>query len=203
MRPWVLLRQAAIPFEEVQLWFDQNARAQGAERYSPTGLVPVLMVDDEPIWDSLAICEAVADLFPGKRLWPDDSGARRIARAACAEMHAGFRALRNAMPMNIRASLPGKGRAAGVQQDIERISALWASCRARYGAGGALLFGDFTIADAFYAPVVMRFRTYAVKLPSAAQAYVDAVCALSAVQDWMAAGRAETAFVAADEPYAQ
>jgi glutathione S-transferase len=202
MRPWVLMRQAAIPFEEVQLWFDQNAHAQGAERYSPTGLVPVLMVDDEPVWDSLAICEALADLFPGKHLWPADPGARRTARAACAEMHAGFRALRNAMPMNIRASLPGKGMVAGVRQDIDRITALWADCQTRYGCDGAFLFGDFTIADAFYAPVVMRFSTYAVNLPSAAQAYVDAVCALSSVQDWMAAGRVETGFVAADEPYA-
>ena len=202
MRPWVLMRGAAVPFEEVQLWFDQNAHAQDAERYSRTGLVPVLLVDDDPVWDSLAICEAVADLFPEKRVWPADSGARRVARAACAEMHAGFRALRNAMPMNIRAHLPGKGRVAGVQQDVDRITTLWADCRARYAGGHPFLFGEFSVADAFFAPVVMRFATYEVNLPPAAQAYADAVRNLPAVQEWIVAARAETAFVAADEPYA-
>lgn len=202
MRPWVLMRQAAVPFEEVQLWFDQSAHARGAERYSPTGLVPVLLVDDEPVWDSLAICEAVADLFPEKQVWPAAPASRRVARAVCAEMHAGFRALRNAMPMNIRAQMPGRGRAPGVQQDVDRITTLWADCRARYAGSRAFLFGEFTAADAFFAPVVMRFITYQVSLPPAAQAYADAVRDLPAVQEWAVAARAETAFVAADEPYA-
>ena len=202
MRPWVLLSQAGIAFEEIQLKFSDEGRVPGIERYSPTRQVPVLIVDGEPVWDSLAICEAVAELFPDKRLWPADARARQIARSICAEMHAGFCKLRGAMPMNIRASLPGKGMSSQVQQDIDRIVAIWESCRARYGQGGELLFGQFTVADAFYAPVATRFLTYAVTLPSAAQRYAGALLALPAVREWMAQARLEPEFVRADEPYA-
>ncbi|HSN39151.1 MAG TPA: glutathione S-transferase family protein [Burkholderiales bacterium] len=203
MRPWVLLRQAGIPFEEIPLWFDDAGRIAEARRYSPAGQVPVLIVNGDPIWDSLAICETVAEIFPEKRLWPEDARARRVARSICAEMHAGFRSLRSAMPMNIRASHPGKGMSPAVRKDIDRVCSVWESCRGHFGESGPLLFGDFTIADAFYAPVVTRFMTYDVALPPPAQAYADAVRALPAVQAWMAAARGETAFVAAGEPYAQ
>ena len=202
MRPWVLLTQAGIAFEEIQLKFDDDASVVGIEPYSPTRQVPVLIIGGEPVWDSLAICEAVAELFPDKRLWPTDTRARQIARSICAEMHAGFRSLRGAMPMNIRASLPGKGMSPAVQADIDRVVEIWQSCRARYGKGGELLFGEFGIADAYYAPVATRFRTYAVALPPAAQRYADALLALSAVREWMAQARRETEFVRADEPYA-
>ncbi len=202
MRPWLLLRQAGIPFEEVQLKFNDDARAQGVEAYSPTGLVPVLIIDDAPVWDTLAICETVAEMFPQQGLWPTDARARQVARSICAEMHAGFRDLRGAMPMNIRSAHPGKGMNPAVRKDIDRIVSSWQSCRERYGRGGEMLFGSFGVADAFYAPVVMRFMTYAVELPPVAQAYADAVRALPAVQDWVAAARQETGFVAADEPYA-
>ena len=250
MRPWVALRQAGIPFREIQLWFDDGAHASGAEQYSPTGQVPVLLVEGTPVWDSLAICETAADLFPDRGLWPADAHARARARAICAEMHAGFRSLRGAMPMNIRSSFPGKGMSPAVERDIARVCSLWNDCRGKFGAGdapagtrkqshspeagvfasakaapsagaasvsgatspkgapvppsdGTLLFGPFTIADAYYAPVVMRFITYEVPLPPAARDYVEAVRGLPAVQEWMAAARHETAFVAADEPYAQ
>jgi len=202
MRPWVALRQAGIPFREIQLWFDENGHPNGIVQYSPTRQVPVLLVNDEPVWDSLAICETVAQLIPEKRLWPSDTRAQALARSICAEMHAGFRSLRSAMPMNIRASLPGKGMSPAVGRDIERVTALWNDCRHRFGADGPLLFGRFTAADAYYAPVVMRFITYAVALPQPAQDYVEAVRKLSAVTEWMEAARRETAFVAADEPYA-
>lgn len=202
MRPWVLLTQAGIAFEEIQLKFSDSAKVVGIEPYSPTRQVPVLIVDGEPVWDSLAIGEAVAELFPQKQLWPADARARQIARSICAEMHAGFRNLRGAMPMNIRASLPGKGMSPEVQRDIDRIVEIWESCRARYGKGGELLFGQFTVADAFYAPVATRFLTYAVTLPPAAQRYADALLALPAVRDWMAQARRETEFVRSDEPYA-
>ena len=202
MRPWVLLRQAQIPFEEVQLKFDDGGRPQDVERYSPTRKVPVLVVDGEPVWDSLAICEAVAEMHPDKQLWPAAAEARRVARSICAEMHSGFQALRNSMPMNIRARHPGKGVNPQSLQDIERVVSIWHSCRERFGSGGAFLFGRFGIADAYYAPVVTRFRTYAVKLPAGAQAYADAVHALPAVREWIEAARRETEFVAADEPYA-
>lgn len=202
MRPWVLLTQAGIAFEEIQLKFNDEGKVPGVEAYSPTRQVPVLMVDGEPVWDSLAICETAAELFPDKRLWPADAHARRVARSICAEMHAGFRKLRGAMPMNIRTSMPGKGMSAAVQKDIDRIVEIWESCRARYGQGGELLFGQFTVADAFYAPVATRFLTYAVTLPDAAQRYADALLALPAVREWMAQARRETEFVRADEPYA-
>jgi glutathione S-transferase len=202
MRPWVLLTQAGIAFEEIQLKFNDEVEVVGIEPYSPTRQVPVLIVDGEPVWDSLAIGEAVAELFPQKNLWPADTRARRIARSICAEMHAGFRNLRGAMPVNIRASLPGKGMSPAVQRDIDRIVAIWESCRARFGQNGELLFGQFSIADAYYAPVAARFRTYAVALPPAAQRYADALLELSAVREWMAQARRETEFVRADEPYA-
>ena len=202
MRPWVLLRQAGIAFDEIQLWFDQNAHATGIERYSPTGLVPVLLVDGAPVWDSLAICETIAETFPEKRLWPRDAHSRQVARSICAEMHAGFRDLRAAMPVNIRARHPGKGMNSAVRTDIDRVVAIWEFCRERFGRNGPMLFGDFGIADAYYAPVVMRFVTYAVELPALSRAYADAVRELPAVKEWVAAARQETAFVAADEPYA-
>ncbi len=202
MRPWVLLTQAGIAFEEIRLKFSDQGGIPGIEPYSPTRQVPVLIVGDEPVWDSLAICETAAELFPDKRLWPADARARQVARSICAEMHAGFRNLRDAMPMNICASLPGKGMSPAVQQDIDRIVAIWESCRSDFGADGGLLFGTFTIADAYYAPVATRFLTYGVRLPGVAQRYADALLALPAVRDWMAQARRETGFVRADEPYA-
>ena len=202
MRPWVLLTQAGIAFEEVQLKFDDDNRVGGIEQWSPTRRVPVLWMDGEPVWDSLAICESVAEAWPDRQLWPADVQARRHARAVSAEMHAGFLDLRRHMPMNLRAMHPGKGRDPGVLRDIERIVTIWENCRARYGAQGEMLFGRFSVADAMFAPVVTRFRTYAVELPSVAQRYADAVLALPAVRQWIAGALAETEFVPADEPYA-
>jgi glutathione S-transferase len=202
MRPWVLLRQAQIPFEEVQLKFDEDTAVIGVEKYSPTRKVPVLLIDGEPVWDTLAICETAAELYPAKHLWPQDEHARRVARSVCAEMHSGFQALRGRMPMNIRASHPGKGLTAESKKDIERVVGLWAECRERFGGAGNFLFGRFSIADAFYAPVVMRFQTYAVQLPSVAEAYCEAVQELAAVREWVEGALRETEFVAADEPYA-
>jgi glutathione S-transferase len=203
MRPWVLLRQAGIAFEEIQLKFDDSVRVVGIERYSSAGKVPVLLVDGQAVWDTLAIAETLAELFPDKHLWPRDAAARRLARSACAEMHSGFQNLRGRMPMNIRASLPGIGMNDDVQKDVERIVALWRECRQKFGDGGALLFGQFSIADAFFAPVAMRFATHAVQLPADAAVYATALRELPAVQEWMAGARRETEFVAGDEPYAQ
>ncbi len=202
MRPWVLLTQAGIAFEEIQLKFTDTGKVTGVEPYSPTRQVPVLIIDGEPVWDSLAICEAVAELFPEMRLWPGEARARQIARSICAEMHGGFRNLRSAMPMNIRASHPGKGMNPAVQNDIDRVAEIWQTCRARFGNNGDLLFGQFSVADAYYAPVAARFLTYAVALPSAARRYADTLLALPAVQAWMEQARRETEFVPVDEPYA-
>jgi len=202
MRPWVLLRQAAVPFEEVLLKFDDGGKPKGAQRYSPTRKVPALILDGETVWDSLAICETVAELHPEKALWPSDAKARRVARAICAEMHAGFQALRGVLSMNIRSRFSGKAEAPEVRRDIARIVDIWTGCRERFGAGGELLFGRFSIADAYYAPVVTRFQTYEVRLPAPAQAYADAVLRLGAVREWVDAACRETEFVPADEPYA-
>jgi glutathione S-transferase len=201
MRPWVLARQAQIPFEEVQLRFGKDVRVIGIEKYSRAGKVPVLLVDGDAVWDTLAICETLAEMHPEKQLWPADARARRVARSACAEMHSGFQALRDKMPMNIKGSHPGKGLTPESQKDIERIIALWSECRERSGQGGPLLFGEFSVADAFFAPVVMRFRTYGVDVPRAAKDYCAAVESLAAVREWMDAARKETKFVAGDEPY--
>src|SRR5262245_19031222 len=204
MRPWVLLRQAQIPFEEVQLHFadkDGGLTVVGIEKYSKAGKVPVLIVDGQPVWDSLAIAETAAELFPEKQLWPADARARQFARSACAEMHSGFPALRGKMPMNIKGSHPGKGLTPESQKDIDRIVALWSECRESFGGGGSLLFGKFSIADAFFAPVVMRFRTYGVEVPRLAKDYCAAVEALPAVREWIEAAQKEKKFVPEDEPY--
>jgi glutathione S-transferase len=201
MRPWVLLREAGIAFEERQLKFTDEGKPAGVDQFSPSRKVPVLVIDREPVWDSLAIAETVAERYPDKQLWPADARARAYARSICAEMHSGFAALRDQMPMNIRSRYPGKGLTPESQRDIDRVVAIWSECRSRFGRGGPLLFGRFTIADAYYAPVVTRFQTYAVKLPPVAQAYCDAVLSLGAVREWMDGARRETEFVPADEPY--
>jgi glutathione S-transferase len=204
MRPWVLLRQAGIEFEEVLVPFETEAWAGRIPRLTPTGQVPVLWIDDEPVWDSLAIAEAVAELFPQAGLWPADARARRRARSISAEMHGGFAELRKRMPMNVSADLPGQGRTPEVERNIERIVAIWTECREAAhasGAEGPLLFGHFTIADAMYAPVVSRFHTYGVSLPPVAAAYAEAVRVLPSVRAWTEAALAEDAFVAHDEPY--
>jgi glutathione S-transferase len=204
MRPWVLLRQAQVPFEEVQLHFgdkDGGLYVAGIEKYSKAGKVPVLMIDGEAVWDTLAIAETLAELFPEKQLWPAEARARRAARSACAEMHSGFQELRGRMPMNIKGSHPGKGLTPGSQKDIDRVVALWSECRETFGKGGSLLFGKFSVADAFFAPVVMRFRTYGVEVPRHAKDYCAAVEALPAVREWIEAAQKEKKFVAADEPY--
>lgn len=202
MRPWVLMRETGIAFEEVLLPFADDNRVIGIEALSPTGKVPVLWIDDEPVWDSLAIAETLAERYPDRQLWPASATARHVARSACAEMHSGFQNLRRQMPMNLRDAHPGKGRTAESERDIARMVALWESCRARFGDGGEMLFGRFSIADAMFAPVATRFRTYAVALPPVADAYCRAVLELPSVRAWCEDGRAETAFVPADEPYA-
>jgi glutathione S-transferase len=206
MRPWVLAKEAGIAFEEVQLKFNEangGLTVDGIERFGVAGKVPMLVIDGEPVWDSLAICETLAERFPEKQLWPPDRSARQVARSICAEMHSGFQAMRGAMPMNIRNLYAGKGMNDKVRKDIDRIFAIWASCREKFGKGGAMLFGRFSIADAYFAPVVMRFRAYAVELPRVARAYSDAVQALKSVREWMDGARRETEFVAEDEPYAK
>lgn len=184
MRPWVAAVAFNIPFTEVRLLLDQPDTAAKIANYSQAGRVPVLLAGEMTIWDSLAICEYLAEQFPDKHLWPQDVAARAMARSIVAEMHSGFTALRNDMSMNIQASLPGRGRTPGAQADIGRICEIWEECLARFGHHD-FLFGDFSIADAFYAPVVTRFKTYGVALAPALQAYCDRVLAHPAVARWV------------------
>jgi len=192
LRPWLALKQTGLPFSLTVIPLKQEStRAQILAR-SPSGKVPALIHDGLTVWDSLAICEYLAELAPDAGLWPVDRAARATARSVSAEMHSSFTALRANMPMNISGALPGWGRAPGVADDIARIEAIWTDLRQRYGAEGAYLFGGFTIADAMYAPVVTRFKTYGVQINPTAQAYADAVLAHPFMQEWTSAALAET-----------
>ena len=189
LRPWLALKQAGIAFHEAAVDLYAPDSKALILKHSPSGKVPALIDAGLTVWDSMAICEYAAEIEPS--LWPRQREARAVARAVSAEMHAGFAALRSRMPMNCRAALPGEGRTPEVERDIARIVALWEECRDRFGGGGTFLFGTFSIADAMYAPVVWRFRTYAVALPSAARAYAEVMEALPAMQEWLAAALAE------------
>jgi glutathione S-transferase len=191
LRAWLALEATGQPFDEVVIPLGQPDTTDNILRWSPTGRVPALHHGDIVLWDSLAICEHLAESFPDAGLWPADPRARATARSVVAEMHSSFVAVRKHMPMNLRASHPGAGREPGVEEDIARIAAIWEECRTNYGSGGDLLFGGFTIADAFYAPVVSRFLTYGVSLGGIASEYMDAVWALPSMQDWAEKARDE------------
>ncbi|NBV17224.1 glutathione S-transferase family protein [Janthinobacterium sp.] len=191
MRPWVAMTAFGIPFQEVRVLLDQRDTATKIAAYSACGRVPVLLAGEMTIWDSLAICEYLAEQFPDKHLWPQDVAARAMARCVCAEMHSGFAGLRTDMSMNIKANLPGRGRTPAAQADIGRISEIWEECLSRFGHH-QFLFGDFSIADAYFAPVVMRFRTYGVSLAPALNAYCERVQAHPAVARWITEALAET-----------
>jgi glutathione S-transferase len=208
MRPWVLMRQSGIAFEEIMVPFDDMAASSEFKRQvlplNPVGKVPVLVDGGLAVWDSLAIAETLAERFPDKHLWPADPAARARARSVCAEMHAGFTALRTHCPMNIEASLPEIGAIVwrdkpGVRADMARLQAMWDELLQQHG--GPLLFGEFSIADAYYAPVCMRLRTYALPVSPTVQAYIDRVTALPAVAEWISGALAEQHFVVEDEPY--
>jgi glutathione S-transferase len=210
MRPWVLMRQCGIAFDEIKLRFDtltyapDSAFYRALAKYTPAAKVPVLLIDGFAVWDTLAIAETLAERYPEQPLWPRDAQQRARARSVCAEMHAGFGALRSHCPMNIEASLPDVGQRvlagqAGVRSDLARIDAIWSE---QLGAsGGPFLFGRFGIADAYYAPVVSRVRTYALPLSDAARAYADRVWAAPGVAAWVADALAEKDFLDFEEPY--
>ena len=198
LRPWLALRHAGIPFQEVNIKLRQPDTKAEILRYSPAGKVPTLLIDDgQAIWDSLAILEYLAEAHPEARLWPDRRDARALARAVSAEMHSGFAALREHCPMELLARTPMAALPDAVSAEVRRIVALWRDCRRRFGASGPLLFGGFTAADAMYAPVATRFRTYLPDLApygddGTAQAYVEALFAVPAMAEWEAGARRET-----------
>lgn len=195
LRPWLAMKQAGLNFAEIRIPLHTPTSPQEIRRYSPSGKVPVLRDGELIVWESLAICEYVAKRF-APTLWPEDTVARAVARSVSAEMHAGFVNLRQNMSMDCRARYPGSGMNASVQADIDRIVTIWQECRHSFGGKGDFLFGDFTIADAMFAPVVSRFVTYEVKLDEVAQAYMEAIWALPAMQEWLSAATAEVEHVA-------
>jgi glutathione S-transferase len=192
MRPWLALAAFDIPFKEVPIKLYQPDTAARIAQYSAAGKVPVLLGQDVAIWDSLAICEFIAEQFPERGLWPENALARAVARSVCAEMHSGFTGVRSAMPMDIAGRYPGQGRTPEAQADIGRICEIWENCLSEFGHH-RYLFGDFSLADAFFAPVVMRFRSYQVSLAPALQAYVDRMVAHPAVARWIGAAEDEAA----------
>jgi glutathione S-transferase len=208
MRPWVLMRAFGIPFDEVMVRFDtfdvDSSFKRRVAEVAPTGRVPVLVDDGLAIWDTLAIAEYLAERFAQHALWPRDARQRARARSLCAEMHSGFSSLRSHCPQNIEASLPAVGERilreqSGVRSDLERVQALWAD--ALQASGGPFLFGAFGIADAYFAPVAGRIRTYGLPVSNAASAYIERVFANPGVAAWVRDALAERDFLQFEEPY--
>jgi glutathione S-transferase len=199
MRPWILMRHFGIPFTEVFIRLRQPDTREKALKYSPTGLVPAFVQGPIHAWESIAIMETVADLHPELAIWPKDPVARSHARSMAAEMHAGFSDLRANCSMNLGKRFAAKDRGAKVQADVDRIVAMWTDARARFGKGGPFLFGQFTAVDAMYAPVVSRLETYSFPVPQVVRAYMDAVLATPAYQEWTRAALEEPWVLAASE----
>jgi glutathione S-transferase len=208
MRPWVMLKQVGIPFEEVMVRFDgfdaQSKFKQSLKDINPVGKVPVLVDGDLAVWDTLAIAEYVAEKFPEKKLWPTAVADRARARSICAEMHSGFMGIRSACPMNIEAHLPEIGALAlrdkeAVRNDLKRLDTLFASLWKQHH--GPMLFGEFSIPDAYFSPVVMRIKTYALPVSAETQAYIDRLCAMPGVKAWIDDALAEKDFIDFEEPF--
>ncbi len=199
LRSWLLLKEAGIPFEEHRIALDTPTATNDIKCFSAAACVPVLQIDDLTVWDTLAIAETVAEYWPEKNLWPTDAAPRAHARAICAEMHSGFPNLRSCMPMNCRAMgrkvpLPDE-----LGDDIDRIISIWAECHRKYGDLGGWLFGDFSVADAMFAPVVLRFRTYGTNLPESAGFYPQRLLESEAMQEWLLAAESETEVIDREE----
>ncbi|HUC63496.1 MAG TPA: glutathione S-transferase family protein [Alphaproteobacteria bacterium] len=193
LRPWLALKMIGVPFEEIRIKLRRPETRAEILRHSPSGKVPLLKHKGVELWESLAILEFLAETYPAAHLWPEDAAARARARAVSSEMHAGFAPLRQHMSMDVTRDLRGQGMGEGVASDIARIEEIWSGCRAAYGAGGPYLFGHFTAADAMYAPVATRFVTYGTTLSRASAAYRDAIMALPAMKEWIAAAKREVA----------
>lgn len=191
LRAWLVMKRVGVAFEEIVIPLYQPSSKPAILEFSPSGKLPALTHGSVTVWDSLAVAEYLHEQFPEANLWPADPAARALARSISAEMHAGFRELRINMPFNIRGHAPGRGMTAAVQEEIARVIAIWRDARARFGAGGPLLFGEFTIADAMYAPIVLRLMTYAVPLEDDISDYVSALVALPDMAEWIQAAKNE------------
>ena len=197
LRAWLVMKYAGVAFEEILVPLDTPATREEIDRYSPSGRLPVLLVDQLPVWDSLAICEYIHELT-GKG-WPRVAAARALARAVSAEMHSGFATLRSLWPMNARARNRRTATTAALAAEVERIDELWGDCRHRFGAGGPWLFGEYSIADAMYAPVVLRFNTYGARISDTARWYMASVLEDTTLQQWLQAAKQEPWKIASEE----
>ncbi len=191
LRPWIVLTHFKIPFNEVLIPLALPESKKQVLKYSPTGKVPLLKYGKITVWESLAICDYVADLFPKKNMWPKDPAKRAYARSVASEMHAGFFNLRKACPMNVKKRTT-INLTPEVEKDIKRITTMWDDARKRFGKGGDFLFGDFSIADAMYMPIVARFRTYNISVGKSARKYMDTMLNLPAFKEWEHAALKET-----------
>jgi glutathione S-transferase len=200
LRPWIAMKVASIPFEEVVIPLYLPGSAEHILKYSPAGKVPILIDGDDTVWESLAILEHLAEKFPAAKLWPSDARARSFARSAATEMHGGFQPLRQHCTMNLWLPVKQRPQPEEVLANMRRIETLWAECRARFGAGGSFLFGTFCNADAMYAPVVARFHNYGLPVSPATRAYMEAVMALPAWKEWVDAAMKETWIMQHNEP---
>ncbi len=185
LRAWLALKQLGVPFNEVRIPLDTHAWKREIGRHSPSRMVPVFKNGELAVWDSLAICEYVSEQLGEGRGWPKSAEARAAARSVSAEMHSGFAALRESLPMDCRRRVAGFRASEDAAGDIRRIRQIWRWCRETWGSKGDFLFGDFCIADAMYAPVVSRFRTYGVRMGPVERAYMDAISELDAMQEWI------------------
>lgn len=199
LRPWMALTVAGIPFRETVIPLDTPETPTLIATHSRAGRVPVLHHGRSTVWESLAIMEYVAELFPERNLWPKPLTARAIARSVSNEMHAGFGALRSACPMNLRRPRKSISLSEAVMKDVRRIEEIWRECRQRFGKGGRYLFGKFSIADAMYAPVVTRFDTYAIDVADDTRAYMETILTCQAFLAWKEAALQESWVVPADE----
>jgi len=199
LRPWIAMKVAGIAFEETVISLEASDFKARLKALSSAARVPVLIDGDVVVWESLAILEYLADKFPAAGLWPAHAAARAHARAIASEMHAGFVPLRQQLPMNVRRPVKPRALDDGAAADVARIDAIWSACRAKFGAGGAFLFGAFGAADAMYAPVVWRLHTYAVEVGAPARAYMEAMRALPAWNEWRDAARREPWVLEHDE----
>ncbi len=184
LRPWILLRHFEIPFDEILIPLYEGKYKEQILKYSPNGKVPALVHDSVVIWESLAICQYLAELFPKKKMWPQDLKDRALAYSISQEMHAGFFYLRTNMLCNVRGRYPGKGMTPDSKKDIDRILEIWTTCRNKFKNQGSYLFGHFTVADAMFMPIVTRFRTYGVVLKGIALNYAETMLGLKAFKEW-------------------
>jgi len=190
LRPWLFMKHQGIAFDEILIPLDTPSTRENIDKYGPSGRVPVLRKGELAIWDSLAICEYIAELTGSG--WPKAPEARAVARSVSAEMHSGFLNLRTLWPMNARARNRRTAMTAALEADVERIDQIWNDCRARFGAAGPWLFGEYSIADAMYAPVALRFNTYGASISQAARWYIASVLEDAPMQEWLAAAKQET-----------